>query len=223
LRASAIRDQPWKELPTTTEDVEALEDWMKRARRFEYNPDEDVANNLLAEARKGNGVAMSKLEFYIQQFKPNWSHRFELKKMLAVRRGISGIATFYSETRRARALKGERRSIELAMRQIENEAEQGSLIDAVVLYQFCGSLAETQHELPANSNLSASAKALELIATYSGIKVMRNVAAFEAVRLGFAQNEFLSGNYYPHTPRGWTPSHTVKGNKGTDDMKARSW
>ncbi len=195
---------------TTREEVEAPEVWRNQRHRFEYRPDEDVAGTLLAEARKGNAVAMSKLEFYVREFEPNWSHRFELKKMQALRRGVAGIARFYSETRQARALRIERRAIELALQQIEGDAEQGSLIDAVVFYQFCGSLAETKHELPGRSNLGASAKALELIASHSGISVMKKVAASEALRLGFAQQQFLNGDYYPHTPEGWAPTKALK-------------
>ncbi len=220
LRASVIRDQPWKPMRVTREETEDPLVWRNRMYRYEYRPGKDDAGSLLEAARKGDALAMGKLDFYVREFDPKWSHRFELKKMQAMRRGLKGIAIFYSETRQTRRLRSDRRAIELALQQIEDEAERGSLTDAVVLYQFCGTLAETKHEMPECSNLSASAKALELIAAHHGSRVLKNVAAFEAVRLGQGRERqrSLSGSYYPHTPQGWSPSHALKRPTGTSNL-----
>jgi hypothetical protein len=209
LRAFVNREQPWKPMRVTRDNTEDPVAWRNQMYRFEFRPGEDDAGSLLEAARKGDAIAMSKLDFYVLQLDPNWSHRFEIKKMLAMRRGLEGIARFYSEIKNIRRLREDYRAIELALQQIESGAERGSLTDAVVLYQFCGTLAETPHQLPACTNLSASAKALELIAAHHGSIALKNVVAFEVIRLGYGRQMSLSGDYYPHTPQGWAPSHAL--------------
>lgn len=200
------QSMPWKSREPSNDDTNDPEYWIAKERKYQFKKGEEDINELLIQARAGNEVAMGKLEFYFTQLNVNWTCRFEVQKMLALRRGITEIARFYADVKHIRKQSREARLIEQALEILEGKAMRGNLIHAVALYQFCGSLEQVGETLPLGENKTLSAKWLEQVHKTGGQKVFKEVVKNEAMRMGYAQSRYLDGSYFPHTPIGWKPS-----------------
>ncbi len=199
------KETPWQASGSGSAVVMRPETWRKLQKKYEFRQGIDDPYSLLQQARAGDSVAMVKLESFLHTEK-RWPYRFEVYRMLAFRRGVSGIAKFYVELKSANALRRERRAIERGTDLLMDEATRGSVPHAIALYQFCGSITEMGESFPLGNTKAISAKCLDIIDSRGGSRLLRNVATNEAMRLGFAQSHFLSGEYYPHTPPGWQPT-----------------
>lgn len=200
------RNTPWKRSKPSNDEIESPTVVQHRLLGLEFDKNMESPNDLLIRARKGDKVAMAKLESYIMQHDPTWTYRFEVQRMLALLRGIDGIARYYTKTKNQQRLFKDRRLIERSIRDIEHEALHGNWIYAIALYQFCGSLSQMGERLPWGDNQALSAKWLEKIYQLKGRDVFVSVVKNEAKRMGFSQNKFLDGTFYPHTPCDWAPA-----------------
>lgn len=191
--------KPWIELRRTSdsgddEDVDKAQKSMLES-MFDFN--RDSPEELLKLARNGDDLAMLRAESYSRSYNKRWKHRHEIARMLALHRGIRGIATYYVKTKRYKSLSHDRVMIEMALRSIEMRALNGSWLDAVVLYQFHG-----DSDLPWGKSDEQSAKWLDVVWREAGARKFENVIKFELMRAGHGTSKEI---YYPHTPKGWRP------------------
>lgn len=157
----------------------------------------DDPQKLLILARKGDYQALRKLENYVQQqSNPDRTVRLESGRLLALVRGIDGIARYYGN--HEQSTREDRRLIERALRRMEDKAIEGNWIYAVALYQFLGSLNEqSDKRLPWGENDKLSAKWLEIVHKAVGKETFEAIVINEACRMGYAQRQFLNGSFFP--------------------------
>jgi hypothetical protein len=204
ILSDVYRKKPW--LRRSSSGGETIYDSKAVAERrwkFEFKKGKDDPNDLLSAARTGDLLALGKLEYYYTQVNENWRFRFEVKKMMALRRGVGGIAGFYVECKSNKRRSRESRLIEQAIKTIEVEALRGSLAHAAALYQFCGSLDQVGETLPGGDIKILAEKWLERVFIIGGEEAFSNVVKYELMRMGLVQSEFLKGDYFPHTRSDW--------------------
>ena len=205
IMRSVEASRPWIKSTSKSGDVTRdPADVQRELAASEFNKYSDEANPLLELARRGDSAALAKLESYVRTVDPNWSHRFEVMKMRAELSGISAIARYYAAISKRAELNSESRSIESAIRELENRATVGNWKAAIGLYQLLGSLRENDVSLPWGENVELSAKWLSATYRYGGREAGDNVVYFEKGRMGQVRD--LHKQNYPHTPPGWIPA-----------------